>query len=182
MKKWAERFEQLEPECRYCLYCEEEYRPEIIHCATCGGELTSGKEVAEMVRAYRQQLLQRALPIVEGEETVTIRQGPSLQVRQLQAHLREYSLPSLVIAPPKGAGGKGCCGTELLLQVRRDDLDAVLAVVEEEYRKSTGLAEFDTTHADAVYDTGKEQATCPACGCTFPTQSTTCPDCGLCFT
>lgn len=32
-----------------------------------------------------------------------------------------------------------------------------------------------------VFDPSKREATCPACGAKFSTQSRSCPDCGLCF-
>lgn len=166
---------------RYCLECGDEYRSEIRLCANCGKELVEGGRVEIIIAQQQQRHQARSREIESGEEVVTIRKGPTLQIKQLQAYLLEQSVPSLLISEQGSNCGKGCCGTELLLQVRGDDIEDVMIILEQEYRISTGLEDFDTTYASAVYDTNVEQATCPACGYSFSTKSTTCPDCGLCF-
>ncbi|PID72369.1 MAG: hypothetical protein CSB34_02440 [Desulfobulbus propionicus] len=69
----------------------------------------------------------------------------------------------------------------MLLQVREADIQEVMAVLEQEYMESTSLVDHDITNAGAVFDTNAAQATCPACGYQFSTDTLTCPDCGLCF-
>jgi predicted Zn-ribbon and HTH transcriptional regulator len=174
-------FQQIEPNLRYCLECGDEYRSEIRVCANCGKELIDGSRVEAIMVQQDQRHQARSREITPDEEVVTIRKGPTLQIKQVQAYLLERSVPSLLISEQGSNCGKGCCGTELLLQVRRDDIEEVMTILEQEYRITTGLEDFDTTYTDAVYDTNAEQATCPACGYSFSTKSSTCPDCGLCF-
>jgi hypothetical protein len=110
---------------------------------------------------------------------VEVRRGPILQIKALQAHLLEAGLASLIGA--ENGGGCGCRGPEVILQVREQDLNAVMVVLAEEYRQSTGLAGHDIRFAAAVYDDQTEEALCPACGFRFSTRETACPDCGLCL-
>ncbi len=166
----------IDPELNYCLTCREEYRADITLCAHCGESLVSGKEAQG-----RSQERGRMRDIVPGEPLVAIRKGAALQIKQLNAFLATEGIASLVSSDPDSFG-KGCCGgAELLLEVREDELTEVLAALEKEHRKAAGLADFDHTFSDAVYNPQAEQATCPACGFTFSTSSTCCPDCGLCF-
>ncbi|WP_035245007.1 zinc ribbon-containing (seleno)protein DG [Desulfogranum mediterraneum] len=175
------QLEQIEAELKYCPRCGEEYRPEISQCAACSLELIQGARLREILAQQARAQGERSLEIAAGEELVTIRQGPLLQIKALQAYLIEHSLPSLIAAETQAGCTKGCCGSEVLLQVRLADLEEVLAVLAQEHQRSTGLAEFDTTHSGAVYDPTAAEATCPACGSCFSTQSTVCPECGLCF-
>ncbi len=166
----------IDPELKYCLTCREEYRADITLCAHCGESLVSGTEVLE-----KDQKSSQLQDIVPGEPLVAIRKGAAIQIKQLHAYLATEGIVSLVTADPDSCG-KGCCGgAELLLEVREDELTEALAALKKEHQKATGLADFDQTFTDAVYNPQAEQATCPACGFTFSTSSTCCPDCGLCF-
>ena len=64
------------------------------------------------------------------------------------------------------------------LTVRPNEVNALL---DEEHRRTTVLTDYDTSLAGEVFDAGRDEATCPACGCRFPTSSSACPDCGLSF-
>jgi hypothetical protein len=111
---------------------------------------------------------------------VNIRKGPVIQMKELQIMLEREGIPSLAVSD-EGGCSQGCCGTDLLLQVRMSDVQDVLAILAREHERSTALKDHDTTYAGAVFNTAAENATCPACGCSFPTTQSTCPDCGLCF-
>ncbi|MCI5208600.1 MAG: hypothetical protein D3910_07365, partial [Candidatus Electrothrix sp. ATG2] len=71
--------------------------------------------------------------------------------------------------------------TNLFVQVRREDLQDVMAILERDHIQSTGLEDHNLSTAGAVFDTAVEQAICPACGHSFSTTEASCPDCGLCF-
>ncbi len=171
----------IDPDLKYCPRCNDEYRPDIRICAECGVELLSGRQMQAMLEERRQGRAGRSMQIGPDEELVDVRRGPVLQVKELQVLLGERGIPSLVVGEGGKGCGKGCCGTDLLLRVRPEDAPEVARILEEEYVRGTALVEHDTSFAHAVFNTAAEQATCPACGCTFPTTTTTCPECGLCF-
>ena len=170
----------IDPDLKYCPRCRDEYRADIVTCAECGVELLTGKEM-QMFEARRQGRRGRSMRIGPDEELVDVRRGPVLQIKELQVILGERGIPSLAVREGEGGCGQGCCGTGLILRVRPDDVPEVARILEEEYVRGTALEEYDTSHADAVFNTAALEATCPACGCRFPTTTTTCPECGLCF-
>jgi len=165
---------------KYCPECRDEYRAEIESCVSCGVTLLSGKAMRALVDNQHQHLANRTMEIRPDDELVDVRKGPVLQMKELQKVLADNSLPSLTVNDESGCG-QGCCGAELLLRVRMADIQEVMAVLAEEHARSTALSEYDTSLSGSVYNTQAEQATCPACGCTFATTIPTCPDCGLCF-
>jgi predicted Zn-ribbon and HTH transcriptional regulator len=171
----------IEPDLKYCPQCNDEYRAEIGACATCGVALLTGLEMQARMAAHREEKSPRSLEIFPDEPMTTIRKGPVLAMKQLQAYLLQQGIPSLATKESPENCTKGCRGSELLLQVRTSDLREVAAVLEEEYRQTTGLSDHDTSLADAVYNVEVQEAVCPACGFRFTTSSTSCPDCGLCF-
>ncbi len=171
---------RIEDELKYCPRCQDEYRSEIETCATCEVQLLTGIAMRNLLVEKQQVRANRSMEIAADEELVDIRKGPILQMKDLQKILAGQSLPSLVVQED-GNCGKGCCGTDVLLRVRMADIQDVMAVLEEEHVRSTGLTDHDTSNAGAVFNTGAQQATCPACGFVFATNTPTCPDCGLCF-
>jgi len=165
----------IDPECNYCPRCGDEYRADIRTCAACAVDLLSGAHLL----AQETKRQQAPATIAPDEAVVTVRKGPLLHMKALQAALLGRGLPALVSKENDAACG--CRGPELLLQVRESDLAEVMAVLAEEYRQSTGLEDHDTRFAGAVYNAEAAEAVCPACGCRFATSLTVCPDCGLCF-
>jgi phage terminase large subunit-like protein len=170
----------IEDELKYCPRCREEYRAEIETCADCEITLLTGVAMKALLAEKQAGRKKGDMEIKPDDELVDIRRGQLLQMKELQNLLADNGLPALVVKDESGCG-QGCCGTGMLLRVRMADIQEVMAVLEEEHVRTTGLHEYDTSHADAVFNTHAEQATCPACGCTFPTSQATCPDCGLCF-
>ena len=168
----------IDPECNYCPTCHDEYRPEITTCAACGVALESS--AALRARLDRQRAV-RPEPIGADEPLALVRRGPLGQIRQLQALLEAHGLAAIARTDGPAGCRTTCRGAELLLQVRAADLAEVLALLDEEHRRTTVLTDYDTSLADEVFDAGRNEATCPACGCRFPTSSSTCPDCGLSF-
>ena len=172
------REEERDPELKYCPRCDDEYRPEILTCASCGVELRLGRDIlaAHDGRGQREDAVWEIGP---DEHLVGIRKGPIMQIKALQSHLNRAGLPSLLVK--EDSGGCGCRGPEVLLYVRENDLQEVAAALAEEYWQNTGLADHDTRLSGAVYDDQAQEALCPACGFRFSTRETACPDCGLCF-
>ncbi len=169
----------IESDLKYCPKCNDEYRAEIVTCAACDVELLTGTQMLELEEQKQQKKAGRSMTLSPDDEMVNIRKGPVMQMKELQVILERQGIPSLAV---KDSGcGKGCCGTDLILQVRMSDVQEVMAILEKDHVRSTALSDHDTTHAGAVFNTAAENATCPACGCSFSTTQPECPDCGLCF-
>jgi len=172
----------IEEELKYCLACEEEYMPEIQRCANCGRELLTGAQV--LAGATRQKAAgdRDQGPIGEGEDVVPIHKGSVLDVQQAKRLLEREGIAALVTgATGQGGCGKGCCGSEVVLMVRRTAAEGAAAVLARHYVESTGLREMGGPGVEAVFDPRATHATCPACGCSFSTDLGSCPECGLCF-
>lgn len=172
---------QIDNKLKYCQKCEEEYRAEIEQCADCGELLLTGLVFKGLLDEKDRVLAGRSMEIHPGEDLVTVRKGQIVQMKGLQNLLAKASLPS-VLSIDESNCGKGCCGADVLLKVRREDVEEVRAILDAEHIRNTSLDEHDTGgNAGVVFNAMAEQATCPACGCSFSTSNGSCPDCGLCF-
>ena len=170
--------EDIDPDLKYCPRCGDEYRADRENCAGCEVPLQLGAAIlAATAEVSHPDAALREIGV--DETAVSIRKGTMLQIKELQYYLKGCGLASR-IAKEEGAGC-GCGGPEVVLQVREQDLEQIMAALSEEYWHSTGLADHDTRYVAAVYDDRAEEALCPACGYRFSTRETTCPDCGLCF-
>jgi len=169
-----------DPDLKYCPQCDEEYREEMVICASCNVELISGSEKLAMEEEEKARKAARSMDISSDDELANIRKGPLADMKHLKNVLAAENIPS-VIAGEKSSCGQGCCGGELYLQIRVADGNAAMEVLANEFKRTTALESHDLSNVHAVFDTGAAQSTCPACGCTFSTTSPTCPDCGLCF-
>ena len=171
---------RIEPDLKYCPNCKDEYRAEIVTCVSCDITLLTGLQMQEMVDRQQAKRAGRSMEINPDDELVDVRKGPLLQIKELQAVLERRNIPSIAYSED-GDCGKGCCGTNILLRVRKDDIQDVIAVLEQEHIRSTALSGHDISRTGTVFNTAAEEAACPACGCVFSTRSSSCPDCGLCF-
>lgn len=170
----------IEPDLQYCPRCGDEYRAEIRMCASCDVELIPGERLIAL-REEEQSKGTRSMNIGPDDELVAVRKGAVVQIKQLQAYLEKHGVPSVISAEEGSNCGKGCCGTEVFLEVRETDLRDVMALLQQEYLESTGVMDHDVSTAGSVYDAGAAEVTCPACGHTFAGGAAECPDCGLCF-
>ena len=171
---------RIEPELKYCPVCNDEYRSEIINCASCSIELLTGDQMLDLEQQKQQKKANRSMELSPDDEMVSIRKGPVMQMKELQVMLERQGIPSLAVNEDSSCG-KGCCGADVIVQVRRSDVQDVMEILSHDHVQSTGLHDHDISHATAVFNAAAENATCPACGCDFPTSQATCPDCGLCF-
>lgn len=172
---------RIEPDLQYCPRCGDEYRADILTCATCEVDLLSGVAYKERVEQKEGKKKQRVFKITDDDVLVAIQKGPVLDIRQLQALLQQERIASVAVNEDGSSCGKGCCGTTLVLQVREGDVDDALIILQQDYYNSTGLADHDLGQGGTVYDVAAAEVTCPACGFTFSTSTPACPDCGLQF-
>jgi hypothetical protein len=171
---------RIDPELQYCPQCQDEYRAGIIECASCEVELISGSKMLNAQELKEQRMAGRTMEISIDDELVDLSKGPVLTVKQMQAKLAAQGFPS-IIAGDSDSCGKGCCGSEVRLQIRMTDVEDIMGFMAREHIQTTGLGDHDTSYVDAVYDSTAMNTTCPACGCSFSPQNKICPDCGLCF-
>jgi len=171
----------IDPELQYCPRCRDEYRAGILLCAACGIELLSGRRMLEIMEQKSNRHAARSREITEQDELVDILKGKVINIKSVQSLLKREGFPSLLAGDSSSCCAKGCGGGEVRLQVRRDDLREVMEILAREHMHSTGLSDHDAGFVDAVYNPEAQSAVCPACGCSFSTQSRSCPDCGLCF-
>jgi len=172
---------QRDPELQYCPVCDEEYRADIKMCADCAVELISGREKIAAEVVLKEKKTMRSMALSVDDDLVNIRKGPLLEMKKLQQVLAKEHIPALIASEKTSNCGKGCCGTELFLQIKREDGELAMEALAKEFKRTTALDHHDLSHIQSVYDQGTSQTVCQACGFRFSTNSTTCPDCGLCF-
>lgn len=137
---------------RVCVECGEEYRPEIVACADCGGRLEDRYDDGDRTVA----------PAAEGagspshpeaEFTETVLRGEKVTDLTPEADLLvEGGIPFRLRPAPEG-------GYRLLVPAA--ERDRALAAL--------GL----------LADGSPRSADCPACGTTVPAAADECPECGL---
>lgn len=170
----------IDPEMNYCPDCEVEFRGDIVKCPTCDVALMTGVEKIDRKIAEDTSSNLRSMDISAGDELVSIRKGPLKDVKALQRILAAERIPS-ILAGDEGSCGKGCCGPEMILQIRSEDMAAAEGVLVRDFVKSTAVNIEDLKHADVIFDERATETVCPACGCTFSPTVGACPECGLCF-
>ncbi len=171
----------VDPELKYCLQCNDEYMPEIENCGVCGMKLITGQEMLEKEEARNRKFEGRGGTIALDDELVGIRQGALSEMKQTEALLNSERIATLLVGDESSCG-KGCgCASSFVLQVRSDDVQDALAILNEEFRRSTALDHHDSSHADNIYNPLAAEVVCPACGFSFAPSAGACPDCGLQF-
>jgi hypothetical protein len=181
LNKEDEQMRHRDPELMYCPVCDDEYRADIKMCADCGVALISGRDKIAAEAATQQRKTSRSMELTADDDLVNIRKGPVLEMKKLQQLLAKEYIPSLIAGEKSANCGKGCCGTDIFLQIRREDGELAMGVLAKDFQRSTALDHHDLSHAHAVYEQGASQTVCPACGFRFSPTTPTCPDCGLCF-
>ena len=164
----------------YCPSCGDEYRGDSSHCLACNIPLVSGQEKLERVMAAEEALRGRSMDISPADDLVSIRKGPLKDMKSLQKLLASERVPA-ILAGDEGTCGKGCCGPELYLQIKKQDMSLPDEILARDFIKSTALDGHDLSNAAAVFDHLAAETVCPACGCRFSPTVGACPECGLCF-
>lgn len=170
----------IDPEMNYCSECDVEFRGDIVKCPTCDVVLMTGEEKIQHASAEKQSSNLRTMDISSDDELVSIRKGPLKDVKSLKRILAAERIPS-ILAGDEGSCGKGCCGPEMYIQIRREDMDAAEGILARDFVKNTALNIDDLKHADVIFDEQAAETVCPACGCKFSPTVGACPECGLCF-
>ena len=170
----------IDPDMNYCPDCDVEFRGDVVICPTCAVKLINGEEKIELLQAEKTSSSLRTMEISVNDELVSIRKGPLKDIKALQRILADERIPS-ILAGDEGSCGKGCCGPEMYLQIRSEDMDVAADVLARDFVKSTALNIEDLKHADVIFDERAAETVCPACGCRFSPTVGACPECGLCF-
>lgn len=170
----------IDPEMNYCPSCGVEYRSDITQCHSCSIPLITGEEKIAATAEREEELQHRSLDISPEDKLIALRKGSIKDMKVLQRLLNHERIPA-ILAGDEASCGKGCCGPELYLQIREEDLQIATEVLAKDYVATTGLDIKDLEHAEAVFDHQAEETLCPACGGRFSPTVGACPECGLCF-
>lgn len=156
---------------RVCRDCGEEYRPEIVRCADCGGELedrhpgaSPAPEPARDEPAAAELDGYRPL-FVTARATDLVPMAERLRERQLEYRLAEQP------GAQKGAP------TRYAILVREADAPGALAAVTDLVAPHEDAS---SVHAvETRFDPEQGYVQCPACGTEQAKAATECPECGL---
>ncbi|MBU1566781.1 MAG: hypothetical protein KJ630_14290 [Proteobacteria bacterium] len=170
----------IDPEMYYCLSCSAEFRLDLPICPSCRIPLVSGTEKLAQLAREQECHAGRSMELTPGVELVSIRKGPLQEMKYLLSVLAQGNIPGLISGDESGCG-KGCCGPEMYLQIRKDDVGSALELLAKDFVRSTALDSHDLSNAAAVFDPTSPETVCPACGCKFSPSIGACPSCGLCF-
>jgi hypothetical protein len=171
---------EIDPEMNYCPDCGDEYRADILRCGICDRELVGGKEKIAQVRERYEQVAGRTMDILPSDELVTIQKGLLKDVKVLRNLLEKQRIPAL-IAGDEATCRKSCCGPEMFLQIRKQDIAEAREILARDFVRSTALETHEISGASALFNPLAEETVCPACGCSFSPADGACPDCGLSF-
>jgi hypothetical protein len=142
---------------RVCVDCGEEYRPEILVCADCGGALED--------RFEEENAPARALPEprpVSGPRRTVYSATDAAEIEPLARLLGEAGIPFEV---------RGAINAFDLI-VQEAELERALLAV----RHLLPIEDADTAGA---FDPERGYARCPACDADLAPGSVACPECGL---
>jgi len=164
---------------KYCPVCEDEYRAEIEKCAVCECALLSGGEMISRKDMHLDQNTIRRGELSPDDELVVVRHGPMAEMKSYKMILGQKGITAL-LAGDETSCGKGCCGGNFDLEVRREEALGAIRIIEDEIRRTSIIEAEHEIPADHVFDPLAKDNTCPACGHRF-SGGVSCPDCGLCF-
>ena len=168
-----------DPEYNYCPSCKDEYRPDIEKCAGCGVLLLSGSEMNSRSGSAKEHADGNLNELQPDDDLVVVRSGPNAEIKGYMSVLAESGFAAL-LASDESSCGKGCCGGNLDLLVRREDAAGAIRIIEDEISR-TAIIDIDhDVQEESCFDPLAKNNTCPACGHSF-SGGVVCPDCGLCF-
>jgi len=157
---------------RVCRECGEEYRPEIVRCADCGGELED---------VYEDGARPTPAPVASGPEPVDLADprrvfetARAADLPPLADRLRESEIPFRLAE--KASGGEGAPVQFALLVPEGEVRAALLALTP----LLAPQGDDEGFHAvETSYEDGRGYVTCPACGTEQSAAAGECPECGL---
>lgn len=156
---------------RVCRECGEEYRPEVVRCADCGGELEDRHEGEERV-AHAPPEETAAAELTNHRVLFMTPRAHDLV--PLAERLRDRHVEHRLAEQPASAEG---APSRYALLVRDEDAAGALAA----------LADILAPHEDATdvhavetrFDPGRGYLQCPACGAEAGPGAAECLECGL---
>jgi hypothetical protein len=157
---------------RVCRECGEEYRPDIVRCADCGGELEDVYDEEETGPRTRVETAPPPAPDL-SDHRVIFETTRALDLVPLAERLREDEVPfRLAEKAPAGEG----VPVQFLLAVPEASARAALQTL----APLLGMGgEGEDLHAvETAYEAGRGYVRCPACG-TETVGAAECPECGL---
>ena len=169
----------FEQDLNYCPQCQDEYRADIERCPVCACDLLSGKEMVARAEKQRQKMADRLGELRPDDELVVVKRGPLAEMKVYEELLNRDRI-SAVLAGDESSCGKGCCGGNFDLLVRREEGHDAVQIIEAEIRRTAVVDSGGDGMSASVFDPLASGNTCPACGHQF-SGGMECPDCGLCF-
>lgn len=169
----------FDPELKYCPKCNDEYRADIEKCHACEGALLTGLEMVARDKDRQGDQVVRSGEFLPEDELVAVRHGPLAEMRVYEELLNSVRICTLLAGDEKSCG-KGCCGGNFDLVVRREEAQDALAIIEAEIRRTSVIDAGEHRGNGEVFDPMAAANICPACGHRF-SGGMECPDCGLCF-
>ena len=160
---------------RRCRECGEEYRPEVVTCADCGGPLVDADDEQVPFEARpRPGSAPETRPAarVPPEGYVPVYVGRELrEIDPLVERLEEHAIPFHVQDTPGERGHSPSSYSVLVPEAEASRGRRVLAPL---------LGEgADPEAADRGFDPERGYMSCPACSAEMPRGAEACPDCGL---
>jgi len=156
---------------RVCRECGEEYRPEIVRCADCGGELEDRRPGDEPAPSAAQD---KAPEAELAGYRVLFMTARATDLAPMADRLRERTIDCRLAEQPGAAKG---APPRYAILVRDGDAKAALAAVTDLVAPHEDAA--DVHAVETHFDPEKGYVQCPACGASPPTGATECPECGL---
>lgn len=155
---------------RVCRDCGEEYRPEAVRCADCGGELEDRYGDEAGARATEEE----ATPPDLSGHRVLFLTPRAADLVPLAERLRESGLAYRLAEQP--GVGEGAPSRFALLVKETDALAALRELAE----LLSPHEEADGLHAaESRFDSERGYLECPACGARTAPGGAECPECGL---
>jgi len=173
--------QESEERFNYCPECGDEFRSDFSRCTNCDVALVSGEKRTGSGDDRTERNV-ADLQILPGDELVTIRSGTLLEIKTVQRLLEKEYIGSLLVGDNNDCSGSCCNAKTFELKVKQTDAEEAQSILIEDFARTTALDSHDFEGpTEAVFDQRLQDASCPACGCTFVPESRTCPECGLCF-
>jgi RNA polymerase subunit RPABC4/transcription elongation factor Spt4 len=161
---------------RVCVECGEEYRPETVRCADCGGELEDRlldddgnpieSEPGEADEPAAALPAERRIVFVTPKATELVPLAEALREAGIEYHLAEQ--------PPAAEGA----GTRFVLLVAEPDAQAALQALAHLLSDEEG-DEADLHTIETRFEADRGYVQCPACGADQAQGALECAECGL---
>jgi len=113
-------------------------------------------------------------------EQVLLGQLEYNEAKRFRAALLERGVELHLASTSENCNSKRC-RISLEVYAHQKDLPTVAEFLKEEHARDYGGLDINPELHNQVFDSEKENATCPACGTSFVTNLKACPDCGLVF-